>query len=118
MTLQDWDAAAPQRAQIAAHDDPIRYILCFTPPGADAQMVVTGLWEKTIMSGDYLRTKLPPVGGIISTSGVSRNGTIMSSAVSYDWSRGHQYNAPTYPNKIMLLTVGDDEARPAVTSIS
>ncbi|CAZ85703.1 unnamed protein product [Tuber melanosporum] len=253
-----WDVATGQSTQVAAHDDPIRSVRWFTPPGANAQMVVTGSWDKTIKYWDlrqqqpvclvklpervytmdvsrdllvvgtaekhlqiinlknpetvfesrisplkwqtrvvacfpdasgfavggiegrcafvYLdpkntkldfsfkchrtartrgagadvygvnaisfhpvhgtfstagadgtfhywdkdsrsRTKgFPPVGGIISATGFNRNGSIFAYAVSYDWSKGHQHNTPTYPNKIMLHRVGDEEAKRKVTS--
>ncbi|CUS13173.1 unnamed protein product [Tuber aestivum] len=253
-----WDAATGQSAQVAAHDDPIRSVRWFTLPGANAQMVITGSWDKTIKYWDlrqqrpagsvellervytmdvsrdllavgtaerhiqvinlknpgtvfqsrisplkwqtrvvtcfpdasgvaiggiegkcgfvYLdaknsssefsfrchrrartggtdtdvygvnaisfhpvhgtfstagadgtfhywdkdsRTRIkgfPHVGGIISATSFNRNGTIFAYAVSYDWSKGHQYNTPTYPNKIMLHKVSDEEAKRRVTS--
>ncbi|PWW72354.1 WD40 repeat-like protein [Tuber magnatum] len=77
----------------------------FSTAGADGTF---HYWDKDS------RTKtrgFPHVGGIISATGFNRTGSIFAYAISYDWSKGHQYNTPTYPNKIMLHRVGDEEAK-------
>ncbi|CAN6674695.1 mRNA export factor Gle2p [Trichomonascus vanleenenianus] len=51
------------------------------------------------------------VGGTISTTAFNRNGSIFAYAVSYDWSKGHQFNTQNYPNKIMLHPVQDEEIK-------
>lgn len=54
----------------------------------------------------------PEVGGTISATCFSRTGGIFAYAVSYDWSKGYQFNTPQYPNKIMLHPVVGDECKP------
>jgi len=54
----------------------------------------------------------PEVGGSISATAFNRNGNIFAYAVSYDWSKGYQFNNPNYPNKIMLHPVQGDECKP------
>ena len=54
----------------------------------------------------------PDVGGNISATDFSRNGNIFAYAVSYDWSKGYQFNKPQLANKIMLHPVQGDECKP------
>lgn len=54
----------------------------------------------------------PEVGGTISATAFNRSGNIFAYAVSYDWSKGYQFNTPQYPNKIMLHPVVGDECKP------
>lgn len=54
----------------------------------------------------------PEVGGTISATSFNRTGNIFAYAVSYDWSKGYQFNTPQYPNKIMLHPVAGDECKP------
>nr|POE85440.1 nucleoporin gle2 [Quercus suber] len=54
----------------------------------------------------------PEVGGTISATGFNMNGNIFAYAVSYDWSKGYQFNTPQHPNKIMLHPVVGDECKP------
>ncbi|RPB01040.1 WD40 repeat-like protein [Choiromyces venosus 120613-1] len=76
----------------------------FSTAGADGTF---HFWDKIAKH----KTKgFPSVGGIISATGFNRNGSIFAYAVSYDWSKGHQFNTPTYPNKIMLHRVQEGEA--------
>lgn len=39
-------------AQVAVHDQPIRSVRFFTPPNSNAEMIVTGSWDKTIKYWD------------------------------------------------------------------
>lgn len=57
-----WDVTTGQSTQVAAHDDPIRSARWFTPPGANAQMVVTGSWDKTIKYWDPRQQQ--PIGSV------------------------------------------------------
>ena len=54
----------------------------------------------------------PAVGGPISSTAFSRQGTIFAYAVSYDWSQGFQRNTQQTPNKIMLHPVQQEEIKP------
>ncbi|WPG98286.1 Hypothetical protein R9X50_00107400 [Acrodontium crateriforme] len=54
----------------------------------------------------------PEVGGTISATAFNRSGNIFAYAVSYDWSKGYQFNTAQYPNKIMLHPVVGDECKP------
>ncbi|PPJ56699.1 hypothetical protein CBER1_09494 [Cercospora berteroae] len=54
----------------------------------------------------------PEVGGTISATEFNRSGNIFAYAVSYDWSKGYQFNTPQTPNKIMLHPVVGDECKP------
>jgi mRNA export factor len=40
------------------------------------------------------------------------DGTVFCYAVSYDWSKGYQANQPTYPTKVMMHGVVNDECKP------
>jgi mRNA export factor len=54
----------------------------------------------------------PEVGGSISATDFNRTGSIFAYAVSYDWSKGYQFNNQQYPCKIMLHSVQGDECKP------
>ncbi|KAI5798964.1 WD40-repeat-containing domain protein [Geopyxis carbonaria] len=54
----------------------------------------------------------PSVGGTIPATTFNRSGNIFAYAVSYDWSKGHSTNNPSYPNKVMLHPIKEDEAKP------
>lgn len=54
----------------------------------------------------------PEVGGTISATEFNRSGNIFAYAVSYDWSKGYQFNTPQVANKIMLHPVVGDECKP------
>ncbi|KAK9459157.1 WD40-repeat-containing domain protein [Lipomyces oligophaga] len=54
----------------------------------------------------------PSVGASISATGFNRSGTIFAYAVSYDWSKGHQFNTPDYPNVVKLHPLKEDEVKP------
>jgi len=54
----------------------------------------------------------PSVGGPITSTAFSRQGTIFAYAVSYDWSQGFQRNTQQTPNKVMLHPVQPDEVKP------
>jgi len=53
----------------------------------------------------------PEVGGTISATDFNRTGTIFAYAVSYDWSKGYNFNTATTPNKIMLHPIVGDECK-------
>ncbi|TLD29006.1 hypothetical protein PspLS_03305 [Pyricularia sp. CBS 133598] len=54
----------------------------------------------------------PNVGGSITATTFNKNGNIFAYAVSYDWAKGYQGNNNTYPNKVMLHPVQQDECKP------
>jgi mRNA export factor len=54
----------------------------------------------------------PEVGGSITATDFNRTGSIFAYAVSYDWSKGYQFNNQQYPCKIMLHPVQADECKP------
>lgn len=47
----------------------------------------------------------------ISAASFNRDGTIYAYAVSYDWSKGHEYYDKSKPNKIYLHAVNDSEIK-------
>lgn len=51
------------------------------------------------------------VGGTIPCAAFNRSGTIYAYAVSYDWSKGYQFNTPTYPNQVRLHIVQEEEVK-------
>ncbi|ANB14461.1 RNA export factor GLE2 [Sugiyamaella lignohabitans] len=52
-----------------------------------------------------------PVGGTISSTAFNRNGTLFAYAVSYDWSKGYQFNTPNYPNMVKIHPTNDSETK-------
>ncbi|KAK3359066.1 WD40-repeat-containing domain protein [Lasiosphaeria hispida] len=54
----------------------------------------------------------PNVGGSIATTAFNKTGSIFAYAISYDWSKGFQGNSTTYPTKVMLHPVQQDECKP------
>lgn len=60
----------------------------------------------------------PEVGGTISATDFNRNGAIFAYAVSYDWSKGYQFNTAQTTNKIMLHPISGDECKPRPKSTS
>ncbi|KAI5201619.1 WD40 repeat-like protein [Aureobasidium subglaciale] len=54
----------------------------------------------------------PEVGGSISCTDFSHDGSVFAYAVSYDWHQGYQSNNPQYPNKVMLHSIAPDECKP------
>ncbi|KAA8912803.1 hypothetical protein TRICI_003346 [Trichomonascus ciferrii] len=51
------------------------------------------------------------VGGSIACTAFNRNGNIFAYAVSYDWSKGHQFNTQNYPNMVKLHPTTDEEVK-------
>ncbi|KAK3365758.1 WD40-repeat-containing domain protein [Lasiosphaeria ovina] len=54
----------------------------------------------------------PNVGGSITSTKFNKTGSIFAYAISYDWSRGFQGNTSTYPTKVVLHPVQQDECKP------
>lgn len=54
----------------------------------------------------------PTVGGSITATTFNQSGSIFAYAIGYDWSKGHQGNNSSYPNKVMLHPVQGDECKP------
>lgn len=66
-------------------------------------------WDK---DSRYRLRGSPSVGGTIPCTAFNRNGTIFAYAVSYDWSKGHQFNTQNYPNTVKLHAVAEEEVKP------
>ena len=78
----------------------------FTTAGSDGTF---NIWDKDARQ----RLKGPTaVGGPIVATAFNRNGNIFAYAVSYDWSKGHQFNSSNYPNLVKLHATSDDEVKP------
>ncbi|KAJ4133486.1 RNA export factor gle2 [Fusarium equiseti] len=54
----------------------------------------------------------PNVGGSITATTFNKNGNIFAYAVGYDWAKGYQHNTQSYPIKVMLHPVNNDECKP------
>ncbi|KAK9451559.1 WD40-repeat-containing domain protein [Limtongia smithiae] len=52
------------------------------------------------------------VGGTISSTAFNRNGSLFAYAISYDWSKGYQFNRADYPNTIKFHATKDEEVKP------
>ncbi|KAH3677180.1 hypothetical protein WICMUC_001761 [Wickerhamomyces mucosus] len=53
----------------------------------------------------------PSLKGTISATAFNRTGSIFAVAVSYDWSKGHQFNTPQSPITIRLHPTKDEEIK-------
>ncbi|KAG7880823.1 hypothetical protein KL905_002309 [Ogataea polymorpha] len=53
----------------------------------------------------------PPLGATIPVVGFNRTGTIFAYALSYDWSKGHEFNRPDYPNVVRLHPCKEEEVK-------
>lgn len=78
----------------------------FSTAGSDGTFC---FWDK---DAKHRLRNFPEVGGTISATDFSHNGNIFAYAVSYDWSKGYNFNTTNYPNKIMLHPVQGDECKP------
>ncbi|OBZ84758.1 Poly(A)+ RNA export protein [Choanephora cucurbitarum] len=79
----------------------------FATSGADGTVV---LWDKD--SKQRIKT-LPQANATIPCTTFNRTGNILAYAVSYDWTKGHQfYNTEGQINRLMLHPVQDDEVKP------
>ncbi|KAM0747343.1 Poly(A)+ RNA export protein [Meredithblackwellia eburnea MCA 4105] len=75
--------------------------------GADGNGTVN-IWDH------YSRTRLKTfsnIGGPISDTAFSHTGQYLAYAVSYEWSKGHNGNLPSLPNKVMVHTCLEEEVR-------
>ncbi|KAG0306521.1 hypothetical protein BGZ98_002201 [Dissophora globulifera] len=78
----------------------------FSTAGSDGQFA---FWDRDA------RQKLksfPKVGGPIASSCFNRSGTIFAYAISYEWNKGHAGAQQPIPNKIMLHSVNEVDAKP------
>ncbi|KAI7862035.1 WD40-repeat-containing domain protein [Spinellus fusiger] len=81
----------------------------FSTAGADGTV---SFWDKDSKQ----RLKLfPNLHGTIPCTAFNHNGTLFAYAMSYDWSKGHRFALPTYPNKILLHAVKEDDVKPRAT---
>ncbi|KAK1252859.1 hypothetical protein MKX08_004046 [Trichoderma sp. CBMAI-0020] len=54
----------------------------------------------------------PFVGGAITSTDFSHDGSLFAYAVGYDWSMGFAKSTPDYPTKLMLHPIEEDEVKP------
>lgn len=78
----------------------------FATAGSDGTIHI---WDK---DQRHRLSKYAPVGGTIPACTFNRNGTIFAYAVSYDWSRGHQFNQQSLPNGVKLHAVAESDVKP------
>ena len=77
----------------------------FTTAGSDGTFHV---WDKDARH----RLKGPGnAGGPITATAFNRNGSIFAYAVSYDWSKGFQFNTANHPNVVKLHPTTDEEVK-------
>ncbi|CDH51265.1 poly rna export protein [Lichtheimia corymbifera JMRC:FSU:9682] len=78
----------------------------FSTAGSDGTV---SFWDKDS------KQRLKPfsnVNGTIPCTAFNRNGAIFAYAVSYDWSKGYKFAAPTNTNKVFLHAVRDEDVKP------
>ncbi|CDK24643.1 unnamed protein product [Kuraishia capsulata CBS 1993] len=77
----------------------------FSTAGSDGSFC---FWDKDarqrLKSYPSLRSSIP-------VTAFNRSGTIFAYALSYDWSKGHEFNRPDYPNVIRLHAVKEEEIK-------
>ncbi|KAF5702867.1 poly + rna export [Fusarium mundagurra] len=78
----------------------------FSTAGSDGTF---NFWDR--MAHCRLRS-FPFVGGAITSTDFSYDGSLFAYAVGYDWSMGYAKNTTDYPNKTMLHPVAEDEVKP------
>ena len=78
----------------------------FTTAGSDGCIY---FWDRLAHARFYT---FPRREGAISASAFSRDGRVFAYAVGYDWAMGYAKNSPTYPLKLMLHPVADEEVKP------
>ncbi|KAJ3320838.1 hypothetical protein HDU76_000218 [Blyttiomyces sp. JEL0837] len=78
----------------------------FSTAGGDGAF---NFWDKD--SKQRLK-QFQPVGNTIPATAFNRNGTIFAYAVSYDWSKGHEFHKPGSANQIFLHATKDEDIKP------
>jgi mRNA export factor len=78
----------------------------FATAGSDGTI---HLWDK---DQRHRLCRYSQVGGSVPTCTFNRTGTIFAYAISYDWSRGHQFNQQSMPNVVKLHAVNEAEVKP------
>ena len=78
----------------------------FVTAGADGSM---HFWDK---DSKQRLENISNLGTPISCTAFSRNGTYLAYALSYDWSKGHEYYSAGAKNSIMIHPVQDSEVKP------
>ncbi|GME75713.1 unnamed protein product [Ambrosiozyma monospora] len=77
----------------------------FVTAGSDGTF---SFWDK---DAKHRLKGFPTLGATIPVVGFNRNGTLFAYAMSYDWSKGHEYNKPDYPNMVRLHLCRDEEVK-------
>ncbi|ODQ63789.1 WD40 repeat-like protein [Nadsonia fulvescens var. elongata DSM 6958] len=77
----------------------------FSTAGADGCF---NFWDK---EAKHRLKGWPSRQATISSTAFNRNGTIFAYALSYDWSKGYQFNTPEYPNIVRFHNATDDETK-------
>ncbi|KAK9315387.1 WD40-repeat-containing domain protein [Lipomyces starkeyi] len=78
----------------------------FSTAGADGSF---HFWDK---DSKHRLKGYSALGATIPSTAFNRNGTIFAYALSYDWSKGYQFNKADYPNVVKLHPTRDDEVKP------
>jgi mRNA export factor len=78
----------------------------FSTAGSDGTF---NFWDK---DAKHRLKGYPEVGGTISATAFNRTGSCFAYAVSYDWSKGYQYNSAQGANKVMMHPIVGDECKP------
>lgn len=78
----------------------------FVTSGSDGTFSV---WDKEARN----RIKsFPGLGSPISTVGFNRNGSLFAYAMSYDWSKGYEFNTPNTTNQVRIHVCKEEEFKP------
>ncbi|QPG73750.1 RNA export factor gle2 [Brettanomyces nanus] len=78
----------------------------FATAGADGTF---SFWDK---DSRHRLKGYPSFGATIPAVNFNRTGAIYAYALSYDWSKGYQYNTPNYTNVVRLHICRDEEVKP------
>lgn len=77
----------------------------FSTAGSDGTF---NIWDK---DSKYRLKASNKAGGPITSTAFSRTGNIFAYAVSYDWSKGYQFNTPQSPIMVKLHAVAEEEVK-------
>lgn len=83
----------------------------FTTAGSDGCI---NFWDK---SSKQRLDIISNLGEAVSCTAFSRTGNYFAYAISYDWSKGHEYYKPDGKNAIMIHPVADSDVRPRGTNV-
>lgn len=75
----------------------------FATAGSDGSF---SIWDK---DARHRIKAFPQLGSTIPVVNFNRNGSLFAYALSYDWSKGYEYNTPQYTNSVRLHVCKDEE---------